>query len=364
MIQATTPMRAANTHRARESPSGTTGDIGVAASDVHKKKILFVITKSNWGGAQRYVFDLASGLPRDTWEAVVAFGPEHGSTETGTLGEKLQEVGIRTIFVPELARDIGLADWHAFRGLLRIIRTEAPDVLHLNSSKVGVLGALAGRIAHVPRIVFTAHGWPFREKRNILWRTAAFLGSLATALLAHTTICVSEADRRAFANVPFLRQKLVRIYNGINPHTRFGSGEHIRHSFPTGVSITGTIGELTANKNQAALVMQAAHTPSMYVAIVGEGEERARLETLIAQTHLHDRVRLFGFLPSTEVLKGFDRFSLPSLKEGLPYVLIEARFAGIPIEANRTGGIGEVLDLPLETFTLERMLHETLAQYR
>lgn len=327
------------------------------------KKVLFIITKSNYGGAQRYVYDLAANLPHDRFEPVVAFGPGGHGAGPGLLAQKLGAAGIRTILVPELGRDLGLADFGALKALTRLLREEEPDVVHLNSSKAGVLGALAARATRVPRIIFTAHGWPFREARYTAWRLVAYVGSLLTVLLAHRTICVSEADHGAFASFPILGHRCVRVYNGIDLAIPFGSGERIRNSFPAGARITGTIGELTGNKNQTALIEAAHADPSMYVAIVGEGEDRAKLEHLIAAYGLGERVKLFGFVPATEALKGFDVFALPSRKEGLPYVLIEARAAGLPIDANRTGGVGEALDLPLETFSLKRMVRETIAVY-
>jgi glycosyltransferase involved in cell wall biosynthesis len=64
------------------------------------------------------------------------------------------------------------------------------------------------------------------------------------------------------------------------------------------------------------------------------------------------------------VLSGFDTFALPSLKEGLPYVLLEAKAAGLPIVANRVGGVGEILDAKdLSEFTLEKMVETTIALY-
>jgi glycosyltransferase involved in cell wall biosynthesis len=101
------------------------------------------------------------------------------------------------------------------------------------------------------------------------------------------------------------------------------------------------------------------------VAIVGEGEDRSRLEATIQEYGLESRVKLFGFIPALEVLRGFDVFALPSLKEGLPYVLIEAKAAGLPIVANRVGGVGEILDAPdMNEFSLDRMVEKTIEVYR
>lgn len=103
----------------------------------------------------------------------------------------------------------------------------------------------------------------------------------------------------------------------------------------------------------------------MYVAIVGmDGEARPMLESLIERYGLGERVKLFGFVPARDALKGFDVFALPSTKEGLPYVLLEARLAGLPIVANRVGGVGEILDAKdLSEFSLETMIERTIALY-
>ncbi|MBU6388816.1 glycosyltransferase [Patescibacteria group bacterium] len=325
-----------------------------------KKKILFVITKSNWGGAQRYVYDLATALPREEFAVSVAFG------QSGLLAKKLEAVSIETHHIQSLQRDVSmLADTGSFFELLQLFRNKKPDVVHLNSSKAAGIGALAARLAGIPRIVFTAHGWPFAEKRNPIWRLFALLGSWVTALLSHAVIVVSENDLRTGRHLPFCAAKMSMIHNGIAMPMSFGSGEKIRAAFPSGARITGTIGELTHNKNQVSLIEQARFTSDMFVAIVGEGEERHRLETKIKAYGLESRVKLFGFIPANEVLRGFDTFALPSLKEGLPYVLLEAKAAGLPIVANRVGGVGEILDAKdMREFSLERMVEHTTALYR
>ena len=321
-------------------------------------KILYGITKSNFGGAQRYVFDLATEARRRGHNVAILCG------EGGVLTEKLRIEGVRIIEIAGMKRDISLLDeLRSFSFILRTLLLEKPDVFHVNSSKMGGLGAFAARVAGVPKIVFTAHGWPFWEPRHAMARLTIAAFSWLTALFAHRLITVSNYDLAVARRMPLVGRKAVRIYNGIDFNTTFGNGRIIRDAFPAHARITGTVGELNNNKNQIALVEEARANPDMYVAIVGEGENRAFLEEKIEEYALTERVKLFGYLPREEVLKGFDIFALPSLKEGLPYVLIEAKLAGLEIRANRIGGVSEILDQPLETFSQERMYRETFAQY-
>lgn len=322
-------------------------------------RILYVITKSNWGGAQRYVYDLATSLPKDEFAVTVALGGD------GALSEKLREAGISVLSLSHVQRDLSVAnDIGGFFAIYSAIRATRPDIVHLNSSKAGGLGALAARLLGVRNIIFTAHGWPFAEPRNIAWRAFVWASSWATALLAHTVIVISSNELRLAERLPFCAGKMRLIHNGIAP-MRLGSGEQIRRAFPAGARITGTIGELNKNKNQIALIEEARGNASMHVAIVGEGEMRPYLEEKIREYGLEDRVKLFGFLPAQDVLRGFDEFALPSLKEGLAYVLLEARAAGLPLRTNRVGGTPDILDAPdMADFTLERMVEKTAALYR
>ena len=175
-----------------------------------RKKILFVITKSNWGGAQRYVYDLATALPQDQFEVSVAFG------QPGLLALKLKAASITVHPIYSLERNMSfIADMKSFFELRRLFHTEQPDVVHLNSSKAAGIGALAARLAGVPRIIFTAHGWPFWEQRNSVSRGLIYFFSWLTALLSHKIIVVSDYDLEVEKKMPLIARKTIHIYNGI-----------------------------------------------------------------------------------------------------------------------------------------------------
>lgn len=323
-------------------------------------RILYVITKANWGGAQRYVYDLATSLPKDEFAVTVAVGGD------GALSEKLRKAGIPVHSLAHVQRDLSVTnDIGGFFAIYNAIRTIRPDIVHLNSSKAGGLGALAARLLGMRKILFTAHGWPFMEQRNIAWRVFAWTSSWVTTLLSHSVIVISTNELHLGKRLPFCAEKMHLIHNGIDWHMPFGSGKQIRRAFPEGARITGTIGELNKNKNQIALIEEARRDAALYVAIVGEGEMRPYLEEKIREYGLQDRVKLFGFVHAQDVLRGFDEFALPSLKEGLAYVLLEAKAAGLPLRTNRIGGISDILDAPdMADFSLDRMVEKTAALYR
>ena len=278
-------------------------------------KILYAVTKSNWGGAQKYVYDLATAAKSRGYDVVVV----HGGT--GEMAQKLRAANVHTISLSiENKASLG-AIVHTTQLLKKVIREEKPDIVHLNSSLVGIAGARAARSCSVPKTLFTDHGWAFKEARSFPMRVMLWLISWKTCLLVDRIIAVSDSELTLTKRMPFVGKKAVRIYNGIDLNMQFGSGNIIRRAFPASVHITGTVGELTKNKNHIALIEEAKQHSDMYVAIVGEGELRPMLEQKIKEYKLEDRVKLFGFQPSAEVMKGFDTFALPSIKESLGYVI-------------------------------------------
>jgi len=321
-------------------------------------RILYVITKGNWGGAQRYVYDLAVAAKAAGHDVAVAYG------EPGLMETKLLEAGVKTIPLP-IKNEASLgAILKTKKELKEVFKQENPDIVHLNSSLIGISGALAARSCNISKTIYTDHGWAFMEKRSLPARAAIWILSWFTVLLVDKVIAVSEYELALTKRMPFVGNKAVRIYNGLDLNMEFGSGDIIRQAFPAGVKITGIIGELTKNKNQIALIEKAKNDPSMHLAIVGEGTDRVMLEAKIKEYGLEDRVKMFGFQPATEVLKGFDTFALSSIKEALGFVILEARIAGLPIVAlHRVGGVSEALDKPLSEFSKERMVQETLALY-
>jgi len=329
-------------------------------------KIIYLITKSNFGGAQRYVFDLAKGAKERGHDVTVVYGGE------GPLGEKLREVDVRTISIPALERDVSIwKDLRSFVAILKLLRNEQPDVLHLNSSKVGGLGALAGRVyngrerllhpktgGHHIHIVFTGHGWAFNEERSDIERTLIATLHWLTIHLAHNTIAVSRKTREQVARLPFVWHKITVIHNGVGTIKLLKRSDALLEILDTKAEeildarplIIGTLAELHKNKGLEyaleglALLAKQTTQPFLFL-ILGEGEERAKLEALRDKLGLGDRVFFAGYRSEgIRLLSAFDIFLLPSITEAFPYAILEAGKVGLPVLATAVGGIPEIID--------------------
>ncbi len=298
-----------------------------------------MITKATWGGAQRYVYDLATHLPKDTFEVIVAYG------ESGRMQKMLTDCGIETRHVSALGRDVAfVSDIVSFFQLLFCVWKVRPDIVHLNSSKAAALGAPAARIMRVPRIVFTVHGWPFNEDRGAIARSLIYAISWLTSLMSHHSIVVSKSDEVQGQRMWKVGKKITYIPIGIELPLFFSRLEASRlladvlpalknnPDIPTII----TIAELTQNKGlrygiKAVASLMERGVRCLYI-IIGDGEERSHLKSLARKCGVEDRVLFTGFIrDAAQYLKAADIFLLPSIKEGMPYVLLEAGAAGLPM---------------------------------
>jgi glycosyltransferase involved in cell wall biosynthesis len=311
------------------------------------KTLVFIITKSNWGGAQRYVFDLATAM-REKFLVKVILGGD------GPLAEKLKDNGIEVMTIAELGRDVNFikdlkVGWKIWRTLLKI----KPSIVHLNSSKIGGVGSLAARLAFVPKIIFTAHGWAWNEDRSSLQKSLIVCIAWLIMFLSHKTIAVSEAIKKQVIYFPFIKNKIVVVPLGIAPVDYFNKEEAqqklLGSILDKSICVIGSIGELHPIKGHGYAIGAVSGLISKgkkikYI-ICGEGAYRPVLEKKIADLNMKEKIILAGNITeAARYLKAFDIFLFPSLSEALGYAALEAGLAGLPVIASAVGGVSEIID--------------------
>jgi len=305
-------------------------------------KILIAITKSNFGGAQRYVYDIAASLSKTNDVSVLCGG-------SGLLVEKLSAEKIRTISIPELDRDVSISkDISVFFQILKILKHEKPDVLILNSSKIGGVGSLAAKLAGIKKIIFVAHGFAWNEDRSAMQKFAIKCLYSLIFLFSTKIIAVSGAIYEQGRTLPFAKEKMEVIRLGIDAVSLL-SKEATRQALNISQDafVVGTLAELHPIKGLTYAIdaISLLSIPGLEYVILGEGEIRNELEKQIAEKKLSDKVYLKGFVKDgAKYLKAFDIFLLPSLSEALSYTLLEAGLAEMPVIATNVGGVPEVIE--------------------
>ncbi len=320
------------------------------------KKILFIVTQSEFGGAQRYIFEMSRLLDRNKYQVKVAAGPGDGE-----LFRKLGKISVPSSHLKKLKRAPNpLQLISAIKEMRDTIKTERPDVLFLCSTTAGLLGSLAS-ISLKTKVVYRIGGWAFNDPRPFWQNQLISLAERATSRLKDAIIVNSEFDWRIAVKKKIASpEKIVKIYNGLDPNgMNFLSREDSRRELEIGEGpIIGTVANFYKTKGLEYLIKAAKeiigeNLQTKFV-IVGEGRLRGRLEKMIKKHGLENNVFLKGRVPNAyKYLKAFDAFVLPSLKEGFPWIILEAMAAELPITATKVGALPEIISNEEEGFLIE-----------
>lgn len=315
-----------------------------------------VITLAEMGGAQRQVLDISRELVRQGYEVTIAAGTDYNdlfhSAETGSPR-------VPVLRLPHLTRSIRLGhDCFAFLEIYRAIKKVKPDLVHAHSSKAGALCAVAAKMVGV-KIVFTAHGFVFRE--NIVWWKKIIFKHIErfASLFRDHVIAVSQSDAiAAIASRVVARDKISVIHNGLNPllEQKILPATEARALLSQWAGtdlrpykIVLSIANHYPPKNIPLLVrafeLVVRSVPEARLVSIGDGRERVVCEKIIKDTPiLQNKVFLVGKKQTAcKILRGADLFAVSSSKEGFPYAILEAKMAGTPIVATRVGGIPEMV---------------------
>jgi glycosyltransferase involved in cell wall biosynthesis len=319
-------------------------------------RVVHVIARLNVGGAALSVIELAAEQQRRGHDVLVVagtLGPGEDSMEY--LAE---ERGVPVLPLPSLQRELSpRRDTAAIRALRRLLRERRPHVLHTHTAKAGATGRLAALLAgraRPPAILHTFHGHVlsgyFSPRRERVYRTI----ERALARGASTLIAVSEEvrdDLVAMRVAP--AQRIAVVPYGFDLSALGGDGGRAARRAELGLGdgtfVVGFAGRLTAIKRPLDLVRTIAAVREEGVdaslVVVGDGPERAGVESLASELGVTERCRLVGYRRDMqEWYSAFDAFLLVSQNEGTPVVAIEALAAGRPVVATDAGGTRTVVE--------------------
>lgn len=284
-----------------------------------------------------------------------------------SAGEGLAEF-IQSEAIPvhqlEMSRRISpLRDLVAVVRLTALLRRRRPDLLHAHTPKGGLLGTVAGRLAGVPVILYHIHGLPLATatglRRLLLWGSDWLACRLATEILCVSSSVRDEVLRHRLTTAGRITVLLRGSINGVDAEGRFnpamlppGSRAQARteSGIPPKAHVVGYVGRLVTDKGLCELAnawrMLASDHPNAHLLLVGPFESHDPLPTdVVRQLQADPHVHFTGLQWDTpRWLAAMDLVVLPSYREGMPVVPLEAAAMALPVVATRVPGCVDAIE--------------------
>jgi glycosyltransferase involved in cell wall biosynthesis len=297
-------------------------------------------TRAPVGGIIRHILDLANGqAERGHDVGIIADSLTGGERADQALAEiaPRMKLGVYRIAIRREPSPLDFVTWMRFMGMVRRLK---PDVLHGHGAKAGAFLRMRGASKGSIR-VYTPHGGSLHYPLSTI--KGQLYSRLERMLMDNTELFLFES---AFARDTYQRmigtpRALVRtVFNGV---TAVEFDPIVKADDATDVAY---VGEFRRIKGADLLIDAVARLrtdgKNLTLTLGGDGEETANLKAQVSRLNLDDSVRFLGHVKARD---GFSRGSLlvvPSRGDSMPYVVIEAAAAGIPMVAARVGGIPEI----------------------
>lgn len=291
-----------------------------------EKKILFIITKSETGGAQKFVSEQMICLARtNKWQLLLA------TNSQGWLTQAVENI----VLDKDLFLDSRIENKFSIIYLLRLIQfilKKKPDLVVSNSANGGFYGRIASFVTKT-KVIYVSHGWSSIYNGGKL----KFFFNYIEKLLSYLTtsiLCISEKDRiKAIQILKISPLKLKVIPNSILPITPYVQKP---------LAEIVTVSRLASPKRIDILIEAMALLPQFKLHIIGDGPLRLILEKIINDKKLQN-IEFCGYRPNFQEFYQYKIFCLISDSEGMPMSAIEAMSCGLPLILSNVGGCPEVI---------------------
>lgn len=313
-----------------------------------KPRVLRIITRLNVGGPATHVQLVNAGLDSQGWETLLAYGDvDAEEAEAPLRGD------INAARVAGLQRSVSPArDARAFAGIVRLVRSFRPHIIHTHLSKAGLIGRSAGLATSSAARVHTFHGNVFEGYFSPRVSQAVLRVERSLGARTHAILALSETQRSELLERGIAPESQIRVVPLGTDLTRYGvdrAGARERLALPADQPIVVAIGRMVPIKRLDRLFRAfdavVREIPNAHLYLVGGGPERASLEALAVELGIRQHMTFVGWSTQTPDWYGAANVvALSSDREGTPLAVIEAAASGRPVVATAVGGVPDVVD--------------------
>ena len=314
-----------------------------------KRKIAFIITQLQLGGAQKSVLYSINNLPKDKFETYLLCG------KGGFLDKQAKKEVKNLYFISSLVRQINpIKDLIAFKDIITTLRKIHPDIVHTNCPKAGILGRIVAKLFTKAKVVHTTHGFVFYEGQNPIKKYFYIFIERFAALFADKMLFVSKKDLQTALEYKITsKKKALLIRAGVVVKTKenlnfdkkkFLEELNLKKDNKVILQVANLKPEKAPLESVKIAQIVCQKYPKAVFLYTGEGPLRKETEILVKQLNLENNFQLIGERKDIDKLLAIaDVFMLTSVREGLPMALLEALFMQVPAVCYDIGGIKEVL---------------------
>jgi glycosyltransferase involved in cell wall biosynthesis len=320
-----------------------------------KIKVAHIIARMITGGADENTLFTMEGLDKNKYKVDLITGEEVDES----VFNKVKNNNFNIIQIKGLKWKLNfLHDPIVLIKLIKLMRKNYYDIVHTHTTKAGILGRIAARIAGVPVIVHGLHGSTFEAFNSGLLNWLLFLFERLTGRFTDAYVSVSGVLSEEYIEKGIgKKENYHTVYSGMELEKFYGAKEKIdcgKKQRELGIDsedfVIGNVARLETRKGHQFLldafknVVEEQKDGHVKLLIIGEGEEKENLENYVKKANLEKKVIFTGYREDVEELMAImDIFVLTSLREGLPRVLVQAAAVGIPSVAFNVDGVPEII---------------------
>ena len=313
------------------------------------------------GGAQQLVYEIARRMQKSNREVVIFTGLSDSVKSLSAQDNKILELvynkGIPIEVIPYLSDKISfINDLKSFLKICVLLKRYKPSIVHIHSSKAGILARLACWVLNVNKVIYHVHGWSFSNPRGFSPKLFLQLEKLFY-FLTTKYIFVCKKDMTDFIDLGVntqIKAKSNIIYPGadfIEPvkQEQFRTELRNKLGFNENDHVVGTVARLDYQKNPQIFVEIVNNYSKLdddaKFLWIGKGALESKIKSQIMKLGLYDKFVLTGYVENVEpYFSVFDTFIITSRHEGLPVTIIKSLACGVPSVGFQINGINDLSD--------------------